>query len=52
MLLYDKQAFRAYIDNLSVKQQRIEKRQKQFSIRINSSRISIVLFGKQIMEIG
>ena len=52
MLLNDKQAFRAYIDNLSVKQQKIEKRQKQFSIRINSSRISIVLFGKQIMEIG
>ncbi len=52
MLINDKKAFRAYIDRLSYKQKEKEKRQKMFSIRINSSRISIVLFGKQIMEIG
>lgn len=52
MLLNDKKAFRNYIDNLSVKYKQREKRQKQFSIRINPSRISIILFGKQIVEIG
>ena len=51
MLLNDKKAFREYIDRLSVKQEQKAKRQKQFSIRINSSRISIILFGKQLMEI-
>ena len=34
------------------KTQEKAKRRKMFSIRINSSRISIVLFGKQIVEIG
>ena len=52
MLLNDKKAFREYIDRLSVKQEQKAKRRKQFSIRINSSRVSVVLFGKQILEIG
>lgn len=52
MLLNDKTAFRAYIDDLSIKQQKKEKRQQQFSIRINPSRVSVVLFGKHILEIG
>ena len=52
MLLNDKPAFRNYIDDLVAKQTEKEKRGKKFSIRINSSRISIVLFGKTIVEIG
>ena len=51
MLLNDKKAFREYIDRLSVKQEQKAKRQAQFSVRINSSRISIILFGKQLVEI-
>lgn len=52
MLLNDKKAFKKYIDDLSLKQYKQEKRQKQFSVRINFTRISIVLFGKHILEIG
>lgn len=40
------------INKQNKKQQEKAKRRKMFSIRINSSRISIVLFGKQIVEIG
>ena len=51
LLLNDKKQFRAFVDAEEVKKEKREKRQKQFSIRINPSRISIVLFGKQILEI-
>ncbi len=52
MLLNDKKAFRKYVDDLAIKQQKRYDRHKRFSVRINSSRISIVLFGKQLLEIG
>lgn len=52
MLLNDKTAYRKYIDILSDKQKQKQRRRKNFSIRINSSRISIILFGKQILQIG
>ena len=52
LLLNDKQAFRKYIDDLALKQIKKEQRRQRFSIRINSSRVSIILFGKQIVRIG
>lgn len=52
LLLKDVGRFKKYIENLSRKQALKEKRQKMFSIRINPSRISIVLFGKHILEVG
>ena len=52
MLLNDKQSYRKLIDEITKKQNEKSKRRKMFSIRINSSRVSIVLFGKQIVEIG
>lgn len=52
MLLNNKQNYRKYIDKLALNQEKKEKRRKSFSIRINLSRISIVLFGKQIVELG
>ena len=52
MLLNDKQSYRKLIDEITRKQREKAKRRKMFSIRINSSRISIVLFGKQMVEIG
>ena len=52
MLLNDKDSFRKYIDNLVLNEMKKQNRKKNFSIRINSSRISIVLFGKQILEVG
>lgn len=51
MLVEDKESFKKHIEKqISKKLKKIERR-KNFSIRINSSRISIVLFGKQIMEV-
>ncbi len=52
ILLNDKKAYRKFIDEVTRKHQEKNKRRKLFSIRINSSRISIVLFGKQIWEIA
>lgn len=52
MLLNDKKAYKKFIDEITRKHQEKNKRRKLFSIRINSSRVSIVLFGKQIVEIG
>lgn len=52
LLLNDKQKFRKFIDDLAIKKKKKEEREKMFSIRMNSSRISIVLFGKHIVEIG
>ena len=51
-LLNDKTEFRKYVDKMIKKQAKRKNNNKKFSIRINSSRISIVLFGKQIVEIG
>lgn len=52
LLLNNKAEYRKFIDNLAIKHEKKEERRKMFSIRINSSRISIVLFGKQILEVG
>ncbi len=52
MLLNNKQKYRKYIDKLALNYEKKEKRRKNFSIRINLSRVSIVLFGKQIVEFG
>lgn len=51
MLIRDKKSFLSHIEKrLNALEGKTERR-KKFSIRINSSRISIVLFGKQILEI-
>lgn len=52
LLLCNKEKYRNLIDSEEIKKAQKEKRQKQFSIRISPSRISIVLFGKQILEIS
>lgn len=52
MLLNNKDAYRKFIDDYDLRLQKSLNRRKNFSIRINPSRISIVLFGKQIIEIG
>lgn len=50
ILLNDKKEYRKLIDKIALKQIEKQKRHNNFSIRINSSRISIILFGKQILE--
>ena len=52
LLIEDKLGYRNYIDNVALKEDRKQNRRKLFSVRINSSRVSIILFGKQILEIG
>lgn len=52
LLISDKQGFRAYVDKLIQEEKTSGTRRKLFSVRINSSRISITLCGKKIMEIG
>ncbi len=52
LLLKDKKEYRKYIDKIAKKYQNKLNRRKMFSIRINLSRISIVLFGKQFLELG
>ena len=51
-LINDKKSYRKFIDKLSRKKQLKENRREQFSLRINPSRISLILFGKHILEIG
>lgn len=51
-LLNNKYAFKKFLKTVLDKQKSRKNNQKKFSIRINSSRISIILFGKQIVEIG
>ncbi|MGN1153988.1 MAG: glycosyltransferase [Candidatus Gastranaerophilaceae bacterium] len=51
-LLTDKQGYRKFIDDIERKERKAEERRKQFSIKINPSRVSIVLFGKQIVRLG
>ncbi len=48
-LLNNKEDFSEHIGKLIVKDKVRNERNKSFSVRINSSRISIVLFGKQII---
>lgn len=52
MLINNKKTFREFIVKKINKKINDKKRRKCFSIHINSSRISIILFGKQIVEIG
>lgn len=52
LLLNNKTKYGKLINDLAFKQRQKEKRRKLFSVRINPSRVSIVLFGKQIVEIG
>jgi hypothetical protein len=49
MLLHDKKQFRKFVDKAVKNKINKEKRQKILSIRINSSRISVVICGKQIL---
>lgn len=52
LLISDKKKFRAHIDKITEEEKNSSKRRKLFSVRINSSRVSIILFGKRIVEIG
>ena len=52
LLINNKQEFRKYIDRVVEQELQRNQRRRMFSIRINSSRVSIILFGKQILEIG
>lgn len=52
LLINDKAAFRDCISKNIEKIKKREKRRQFFSVRINSSRISIIIMGKQILEIG
>ena len=52
LLFEDKQSYIKYIESRVFKNEQKAKRKKLFSIKISLSRISIILFGKQIIEIG
>ena len=52
LLINDKQKFLEYEKQRQLKLEKHAQRAKLFSIRINSSRISVILFGKQIINIG
>ena len=52
LLLSDREKFKTRVNAKIERKRKKEKRRKMFSIRINLSRISIVLFGKQIIETG
>ena len=52
MLLNNKKAYSEYILNRELKNKQKANRKKLFSIRIGLTRISIILFGKQVIEIG
>lgn len=59
MLLNDKQSYRKFINEITRKHQEKNKIKRMFStikrmfsIRINASRITIVMFGKQVIEVG
>ena len=51
LLLNDRVKFKNLCDRMSKKEVEKVERKKLFSVRINPSRISIVMFGKQIVEI-
>ena len=52
LLITDKKQFGIYIEKLIADEKNKAERRKLFSVRINSSRMSITLLGKKIMEIG
>lgn len=52
LLLRDKNKFRLQIDKVIDREKFNDKRRKLFSVRINPSRVSVVIFGKQILEIS
>jgi len=52
LLISDKKQFEIYIEKLKADEKNNAERRNLFSVRINSSRISVTLFGKKIMEIG
>ena len=51
LLVKDKKKFLEWIQRYSVKENQKELRRKNFSLRLNFSRISLVMFGKRVMEI-
>lgn len=50
LLINDKKRFMKRVNELIKKYNSHEKRNKKFSIRINTSRISIMLFGKEVLQ--
>ncbi len=52
LLLNNLNEYRQFIDKQEEQNNKNKNRKKLFSFRINNSRISIILFGKQILEIG
>ncbi len=52
LLLNDKQAYIEYIKQRVLKNEQKAKRKKLFSVKISLTRVSIILFGKQIIELG
>jgi len=52
MLINDKKAFLDFINKMIEEDKNQKERRKLFSVRINPSRISIILFGKKILEVG
>lgn len=51
LLINDRKKFRMWCDKEAEKDKKTLNRKKKFSIRINTSRVSIILFGRQIAEI-
>jgi len=51
MLLTNKEAYRNFVDKLAVKQKQKENRRQMFSFRVNPSRVSLICFGKQLLEV-
>lgn len=52
LLLFNKPEYKKLINALALKKDKKAQRQKAFSVRINPSRVSIVLFNKHLVEIG
>ena len=52
LLINEKEKYLEKVRKENEKQEAKRNRKKLFSIRINSSRISIILFGKHILEVG
>lgn len=52
LLIKNDDETKKYFDNYIKKEELRNKRRAKFSIRINASRVSVVLFGKQIIKIG
>lgn len=52
LLINNKEGFKEYTKKIIEQEKNKTERRKNFSVRINSSRISVVLFGKQLLELG